>query len=115
MELPTFDELLRIAEESPEQLEVLRQELVEDAINNAPKSYERRLRGLQFQIDMERRRSKTPMAACIRISKMMHDHLYQLREVINGDEEMDMHPATEENEALESQSSVIPFPAIANR
>lgn len=44
---------------------------------------QRKLRGLQFHIDMEIRRSKTPMAACIKISEMMHGSLSKLRSALN--------------------------------
>lgn len=37
-----------------------------------------RLNGLQFQINMIRRKHKSPMGACIAISEMMMDKLYQL-------------------------------------
>lgn len=38
----------------------------------------RRLNGLQFRVDMIRRKHKTPLAACIAISKLLMDHVYQL-------------------------------------
>ena len=56
MELPSFDELKKLAQSDPEQLEKLRTELIEDTISSAPAQHQRRLRGLQFQVDMERRR-----------------------------------------------------------
>lgn len=108
-QLPSFDELKKLAETNPEQLEKLRQQLIENTISAAPEQYQRRMRGLQFQIDMERRRARNPMSSCIRISKMMHDHLYNLRQTIigNGNNTDDV--------VMKSDSSVIPFPAIANR
>jgi hypothetical protein len=111
VKLPSFDELKKLAETNPEQLEKLRAELIEDTISSAPQQYQRRLRGLQFQIDMERRRAKNPLSSCIRISKMMHDHLYQMRQTILATEEdIDQEPVH-----LATDNSVIPFPAIANR
>ncbi|MCY0966825.1 DUF3135 domain-containing protein [Parathalassolituus penaei] len=111
MQLPSFDELKKLAASNPEQLEKLRAQLIEDTISKAPEQYQRRLRGLQFQIDMERRRARTPMASCIRISKMMHDHLHQLRTTVltaNGDIAAEPAPAAQDN-------SVILFSAFANR
>ena len=73
MNMPTFDEMVRLAKTDPETLERIRLQLIEDTIAEAPESCQRRLRGLQFQIDMERRKAGNAMGACVRISKMMHD------------------------------------------
>lgn len=82
-ELPEFDVLLEMAEKRPEQLEALRSELVEAVISSAREDCQRRLRGLQFQIDSTRRTAGSPMAACLRISQMMHESLNNLRECLN--------------------------------
>lgn len=84
MEMPSFDEMVRLAKNDPEALERIRLQLIEETIAEAPESCHRRLRGLQFQIDMERRRAGNPMGACIRISKMMHDSLYTMRQTLNA-------------------------------
>lgn len=83
LELPDFDQLVKLAQEDPEALEALRKKLCEALIQQAPESYQRRLRGLQFKIDMERRRAKTPMAACVKLSKLMQDSFYKLRVALN--------------------------------
>lgn len=82
-DLPNFDKLLELAENDPAELERLRIELCERIIRDAPEGYRRRLRGLQFRIDMERRKAKSPMAACIAISGMMHDSFDKLRHALN--------------------------------
>jgi len=82
-ELPDFNELMRLAQENPDELERIRQEAVEDLITNAPSDHQRRLRGLQFQVDMERKRAKNPMDSCIRISRLMHDSFAKLRDTLN--------------------------------
>lgn len=79
MDLPDFDKLAIMAEQHPEKFEALREALIEETIATAQASSQRRLRGLQFQIDMERRKAKTPLAACIRISHLMHESLEELR------------------------------------
>ncbi|GAA3976876.1 DUF3135 domain-containing protein [Allohahella marinimesophila] len=85
MDLPHFKILERMAKEDPEALEQLRLAHVEAIIADAGLSNERRLRGLQFQIDAIRRGSSNPMAACIRISKLMHDSLIQLNTVLQSE------------------------------
>jgi len=122
VDMPSFDELRKMAENNPEQLEQLRQQMVEEAINNAPESYQRRLRGLQFQVDMERRRAKNPMDSCIRISKMMHDHLYQMRETINGAQLESVFTSPVQTESVardvesanEPRAAVLQFPGFAS-
>ena len=101
--LPSFDTLLALAGDDPQQLEVLRQQLINELISSAPASYQRRLQGLQFTVDMERRKAKTPMAACIRLSQMMHESFHELRQALG---------ATElENDLTDAQSSaqILPF------
>lgn len=82
-ELPSFDVLREMAQKDPEALERLRVQLCDQLIQDAPPAYRRKLRGLQFRVDMERRRAKSPMAACIAISGMMHDTFDKLRQALN--------------------------------
>lgn len=81
---PSFDELIQIARDNPEQLEILRQRKVNEIIDAAPESLKPRLRGLQFQVDCHRRIHKNPLASCISISKMMRDSLLELNDALNG-------------------------------
>ncbi|AZZ93452.1 DUF3135 domain-containing protein [Hahella sp. KA22] len=83
MELPHFDELLEMAKQRPEALEALREEMVEYIITSARTDCQRKLRGLQFKVDMTRARAKTPLAACIKISQLMHESLAELRYCLN--------------------------------
>ena len=77
---PTFNDLLRLAQDNPEALEKFRQEQVELIINCAPVKHQQRLRGLQFQIDAQRAlHVNSPMGACLKISQMMHDSFDDLR------------------------------------
>lgn len=80
--LPSFDELVKLAQTDPDAFEALRKSHVKALIDAAPDHTQRRLKGLQFQIDMIRRRTKHPMGACLEISKLMYDSLYHLRETI---------------------------------
>ncbi len=66
-----FETWAELAENDPPAFEDLRQAAIDEAIQQAPASSRQRLRGLQWRIDQERRRARTPLAACIRISQMM--------------------------------------------
>lgn len=68
-----FDEWQLLAMQDPDAFEQRRQDCITDLIERAPLPRQRRLRGLQFRIDMERRRARTPLGACIKISAMMWD------------------------------------------
>lgn len=70
-----FDEWSRLAKTDPAAFEARRLALIEEYLDQFPPLDQRRLRGLQFRIDMERRRARTPMAACVRLSSMMWDSL----------------------------------------
>ncbi len=84
--LPDFDELKRLADERPAELEQLRQDLCARVIEKAPEAMQARLKGLQFRIDAERRLSSSPMGACIRISRMMNESLADLSLALNDPE-----------------------------
>ena len=105
---PTTDELLKLAQENPEALESLRQREIESLISSAPEGMQRRLRGLQFQIDAKRSLSKTPMAACVAVSQMMFNSVYELNDILNGDgKKLD-------NRKVSEAAEVLSFPAAIN-
>jgi len=66
-----FDTMMSMAKDDPEGFEHLRQQMINAVIDDAPEDSRRRLIGLQWRVDQERRLAKTPMGACIRISNMM--------------------------------------------
>lgn len=66
-----FDAWASLARDDPEAFEARRRGLIDQLIERAQPRQRRRLLGLQFRIDMERRRSRTPMAACVRIQELM--------------------------------------------
>ena len=69
-----FDSMTLVAKEDPEEFERIRQMAIDEFIRSAPVERQQRLRCLQWRIDQERR-NRTPLSACIRISRMMWDHL----------------------------------------
>ena len=68
-----FDTWMELARSDPEGFEAQRRKLIEARIQRAPRARRQRLRGLQFRIDMERTKARTPMGGCIRLSSMMWD------------------------------------------
>lgn len=70
-----FDQWLMLANTDMSAFEALRRETINRVIEQAPEEQQDRLRRLQWRIDQERRRCKSPMGACIRISRMMWDQV----------------------------------------
>lgn len=70
-----FSEWSNLAAKDPKAFEKRRQQTIEAAIQSIPDAKQQRIRALQWRIDQERNRSKSPMAACIRLSNMMWDNL----------------------------------------
>ncbi len=106
--LPAFEVLVDMARNDPHGLETLRRSLTESVIAAAGSdSTRRRLKGIQFRVDIERQRAATPLAATIRISEMMCRSLANLH--------ASMVAPIDEHEIIElpldpDNSNVIPFP-----
>lgn len=73
-DLPSFDTLKQMAQKNPEALEDLRLLLTQEVIDSARSiEQKRRLEGLKFKVDMNRRKSKNPMQSCLKLSQLMWD------------------------------------------
>ena len=106
--LPAFDVLVDMARNDPDRLEVLRQQLTAQIIENASSGHQRkRLEGLQFRIDLERERARSPLAATIKLSEMMCHSLAELHRSM-------VTPLHEENETSSKSETakVLVFPAL---
>lgn len=105
--LPSINELIELANTDPDKLEQLRLQEIESLISSAPPHMQRRLRGLQFQIDCQRRLHRTSLGACLAISSMMMESVQQLNKVLQGDD------ACADNATHSPQ--IIPFSSAATR
>jgi hypothetical protein len=102
--LPAFDVLVDIARNDPQRLESLRRTLTDDIIKGANSEQQRkRLEGLQFRVDLERERARSPLAACIRISEMMCHSLADLHRSM-------VTPFADEESSQLRQATVLSFP-----
>ncbi|MEW5972710.1 MAG: DUF3135 domain-containing protein [Pseudomonadota bacterium] len=80
-----FDDWARLARSDPEAFERRRAQVIERLIRSSSPRVQQRLRGLQFQVDAQRRLSGNPLGACIRISRMMLRMFYdEFVPVLNG-------------------------------
>lgn len=67
----SFDDWAQLARTDPATFEARRNACIEQLIARAPADRQRRLRGLQWQIDQIRHCAPTPLSACVRMSHMM--------------------------------------------
>ncbi len=106
--LPAFEVLVDMARNDPDGLETLRRSLTDAVIAAASSDTTRRkLKGLQFRVDLERQRAATPLAATIRISEMMCHSLAELHaSMVSTLEEQEIN----ELPADPTSSNIIPFP-----
>ena len=81
-----FDQWATLAKTSPEEFENQRRKLVEARIIDLlATGYDvQRLKGLQNRIDLERRRSHSPLKSCLAISSLMWDSFVLYRDQLNG-------------------------------
>ena len=56
-----FNEWMELNKNDPEAFEKKRKELIDDVISSAPEKYQRRLKGISFQVDAIRARAKNLM------------------------------------------------------
>ncbi len=68
-----FDEWMQLAKEDPAAFEEKRQQEIQSVISKG--TSQKRLEGLQWQIDQMRNSSTNPMAACLNISKHMWENV----------------------------------------
>lgn len=77
-----FDSWAQLARDNPAEFERRRRAFIEETIDAMPVEHHARLKGLQFRVDLERQRAKTPMGATIRLNSMMMDSFWELRQAL---------------------------------
>ncbi|MBL1277632.1 MAG: DUF3135 domain-containing protein [Ectothiorhodospiraceae bacterium] len=115
---PDFDELRTLAKEDPAKFESKRIEYIESFLTRIPAEKQRRLRGLQWQIDQARKLARTPMASCLSMMNMMWDSLHHLNDhqrtlvkitsAFRKNHRNSLRPSAS---AYREKAIVIPFPA----
>lgn len=83
MEKMNWDAWRELAQNNPAEFEVRRKAALEAVINSATPSHQRKLRGLQFRIDLAREHSKHPLGAAIKIHSMMWAEFTELQKALN--------------------------------
>ena len=107
-----FDDWSQLAKADPSAFEARRLALIEEFLLQFPQPDQQRLRGLQFRIDMVRRRARTPMGACLKISSMMWESLlgsHGLKTALDGLLCDPVRPVPAPSRNLAAPARVIPF------
>ena len=107
-----FDEWSRLARNDPSAFEARRLAMIEEFLRQFPPPDQQRLRGLQFRIDMVRRRARTPMGACLKISSMMWESLlgsHGLKTALDTLLHYPAQPVSARPRNLTTPARVIPF------
>jgi hypothetical protein len=82
-----FDFWKTLSARDPVAFERLRKDLIDEEIRKAPERLQRRMRGLQWQIDVIRQRYRDPLVSCTKLFEMMWEQVYGkggLREALIG-------------------------------
>lgn len=77
-----FDYWQKLYEKDPELFEKKRKEYLDEVINQADPKTRDRLVKLQWRIDMERKRSKTPLKSLLAIDDMMWESFHKLNDAL---------------------------------
>jgi hypothetical protein len=102
-----FDAWSRLATEDPAEFEARRAELIREMIDQAPPRLRARMQGLQWRLEQLREQSATPIAACIRISRLMWESVLGENGLVKHLQHLaqpDVHPLDEAAPAV-----VLPF------
>lgn len=97
-----FDAWAALARDDPAEFERRRASVLKATIESAPEQHRQRLEGLQFQINMERRRSGSALGACLKLNSMMWSGFFRLRDELNG-----VANGTPREEPVRSSAAVI--------
>ncbi len=114
-----FEEMATLARKDPDLFEEKRRQLIEQTIEGAAPENRLRLKQLQWRIDRERERAKTPLAAAIRLHDMLMEMVYgeggfleaveTLRDLLK-DIQQGKAPRPKPLKKGGPQAKVIPFP-----
>ena len=83
-----FEHWSTLASSDPQKFEELRKDKISNLINGTSGQRQKRLLGLQWQIDSVRKQHKdSSVAACLAISELMWETFHQLAEVLQSQAE----------------------------
>ncbi len=109
-----FDAWKKLAETNPEAFEIQRKKVLQAEIAKAPKPMQHRLTGLQWRVDMERKRCGNPTQSMIHIYKKMWNSVYGengLLSALHANTSAQLAAASRQ-ETPASRAQVLPFEVV---
>jgi len=102
-----FDEWAELAKQDSEAFEAKRRETLQQAIADCAgtEREKRMLNGLQFRVDMLRRKHKSPLGACVAISDML---MLNVRHLIQMDV-AEMYEHARQPDLSTHSATILPF------
>ena len=79
-----FDYWMELHESDPEAFEQRRAELIHAEIAKSPEHLQRRLKGIQFELDAKRSLSDSPLESCMQMSSQMWNSFDLMRTHLNA-------------------------------
>jgi len=79
-----FDQLVELAAKDPIAFEAYRTEQIEATISSAAPKNQRRLRGIQFQVDAQRSLQNNAVGSCVKVYEMMQESLGSLNGLLQN-------------------------------
>lgn len=79
-----FDYWMELHEADPVAFEQKRAELIQAEIAKAPEHLQRRLNGIQFELDAKRSLSDSPLESCMQMSSQMWESFDMMRTQLNA-------------------------------
>jgi hypothetical protein len=94
-----FEEWASLAKNDPQAFEAKREEIIAQFIAGASPRMQSRLRGLQWRIDMDRRRASNPLSSCMQIFNQMWTSVYGERGLLDALQGVECGPPAERSPA----------------
>jgi len=92
-----FAEWASLAKTDPQAFEAKREQVIAQLISGASPRMQTRLRGLQWRIDMDRRRASNPLSSCMQIFNQMWTSVYGERGLLDALHGKDCAPPSAED------------------
>ena len=90
-----FEEWALLAKTDPQAFEARREEVIAQLISGASPRMQTRLRGMQWRINMDRRRASNPLSSCMQIFNQMWTSVYGDRGLLDALHGLDCNPPSE--------------------
>jgi len=99
-----INDLEKINYKDPDHFEKLRKELIDITIKSYPKKFQKRARGIQFQLDYELNKYKDPVNRMNRMVELFWDKFHEFNDMMN-----DPAKFTFEREKNKKKGKVLPL------